>query len=405
MPFVNGEILIWARTTAGLSITDASGKLQILGAHGKTPEERLIVYENNQEEPSRALLVKMANVYRRPLLVFYLDSPPLKGARGTDFRKLPSDYSNFDDAKVDALIRDIYVRHEIVKSAIEDEDDFEPNKLINSIKRQKVPDEIARIIGEKIKFNLDDYQKKSNPHEAFKYFRKLVEEAGIFVLLLRDLGSYHTTFAVEEFRGFSISDNVAPFIVINSNDSKSAMSFTLGHELTHLFLGLTGISNAYFDSPAEKLCNEVSSEIILPSFELRNLPNLFHKTNEYLLHLISDFARAKNVSSTMVAYKLYRLDMINEDTWLFLQNEYRELWIENKEKEKVKRKDSQSGPSYYINKQFSLGLHLISRVDQLRQDGFLSTSNAGKILGVNPKNIQKLTNSTAFSNLDFKGEV
>ena len=67
----------------------------------------------------------------------------------------------------------------------------------------------------------------------------------MFVLLKGDLGNYRTAIDVEVFRGFAIADDIAPFVVINDNDSKAAWSFTLLHELTHLLLGQTGISGGH----------------------------------------------------------------------------------------------------------------------------------------------------------------
>ena len=55
------------------------------------------------------------------------------------------------------------------------------------------------------------------------------------------MGNYLSAIDVDVFRGFAIADDIAPFVVINDNDSVSAWSFTLLHELVHLLLGETGI--------------------------------------------------------------------------------------------------------------------------------------------------------------------
>ena len=89
-----------------------------------------------------------------------------------------------------------------------------------------------------------DYYAQPTPNEAFSLLRSRTEDAGVFVLLKGDLGSYHTAIPVDVFRGFAIADDVAPFVVINDQDSTPAWSFTLLHELVHLLLGQTGISGA-----------------------------------------------------------------------------------------------------------------------------------------------------------------
>jgi hypothetical protein len=66
------------------------------------------------------------------------------------------------------------------------------------------------------------------------HLREQAHQAGIFVLLEGDLGSYHSKISPEEFRGIAIADSVVPLIVINPNDAKSARVFTLVHELAHI---------------------------------------------------------------------------------------------------------------------------------------------------------------------------
>ena len=87
MPAVNPEILVWARKTAGLTLQDAVAKVGISDARGVEAVDRLTALERGEEKPTRPILVKMAQHYRRPLLAFYLNAPPQRDDRGPDFRK------------------------------------------------------------------------------------------------------------------------------------------------------------------------------------------------------------------------------------------------------------------------------------------------------------------------------
>jgi len=124
MPTVNPDILKWARETAALTLEDAAAKLNIGEARGVPAETRLAAYEAGEREPSRPLLVRMAKQYRRPLLTFYMSQAPRLGERGQDFRTLPPEHSTAQDALVDALIRDVRARQQMVRAALEDEEEI-----------------------------------------------------------------------------------------------------------------------------------------------------------------------------------------------------------------------------------------------------------------------------------------
>src|SRR3546814_17037769 len=64
---------------------------------------------------------------------------------------------------------------------------------------------------------------------------------------------------IDAFRGFALADPIAPFVVINDRDAKTAWSFTLLHEVAHLWIGATGVSGGHFEGSTEQFCNDVAS--------------------------------------------------------------------------------------------------------------------------------------------------
>lgn len=388
---INPEILKWAREKAGFSLEEASKKINLGVAYGMTPSQRLNSYEQGEYQPSRSLLTRMAKQYRRPLLLFYLKEPPKVADRGQDFRILPKGYTEENEALVDALLRDIKVRQSIIRNAMLDDEDVKELEYIGSFDKGEDLAKYSDAINHLLNFDVKDYYRNSTKADAFNFLRSCIENLGIFVLLIGDLGSYHTSFETSVFRGFALSDKIAPFIVINDNDSKAAWSFTLIHEFTHLLLGQTGISNSYTDNSIERLCNTVASNILLPENELVSLElDQVESFNDFV-NKISQFAEKRNLSNSMVAYRLFLNGVIAEHQWQELQAYFTKKWKESKEKRRQAARASKGGgPSYYVIRKHRLGENLISTVHNMTYEGFLSTVKAGKVLGVTPTRIQNL---------------
>jgi len=391
MPKVNPNIIRWARETAGLTLEEAAKKLGIHQARGVSAIDRLVAIESGDNVPTRPLLKKMAKQYRRPLLTFYLSAPPRKGDRGQDFRILPEDYSDIDEALLDALIRDVKARQSMVRAMLEDEEDTEPLPFVGSVKMSHGVSVVLSSIRERIQINMAEFRAEASATDAFRLLRDKVEAAGVFVLLIGNLGSYHTALDVETFRGFALADDIAPFVIINDQDAHSAWSFTLLHELVHIWLGQTGVSGWKAERSIEKFCNDVASEFLLPSSELEQL-NISNRTDlETTQTLISEFARNKNLSASMVAYRLHRIGTIDFESWKSLRDTFRKLWIDRRNEERVRtREQDRHGPTYYPVRRQRIGKALLTLVGSMMRAGAITTYKAGQVLGVKPKNVQNL---------------
>ncbi len=276
MPAVNPEILVWARETAGMSQGEAARKIVLHDSRNVTATDKLAAMERGQKEPSRSVLSRMARQYRRPLITFYMSGPPRKGDRGADFRTLDQEQFDTHHHLVDALVREVRSRQSMVRAVMEAEREAKRLPFVGKMQgidllSVHTSDAIDAICQE---FNLElpaQYYSQPNANNAFGLLRSKAEAAGVFVLLKGNLGSYHTNLPVDVFRGFVISDRIAPFVVINSQDPPSAQSFTLLHELVHLLLGDTGISGNIGGTDREMFCNSAASECLLPSVELVRL--------------------------------------------------------------------------------------------------------------------------------------
>ena len=381
---MNAELFRWARETSGLSLEQAASVLDIKDV------DRLHAIERGEEEPSRSLLLKMAKQYRRPLVTFYLPVPPAKGDRGEDFRTLPEDRSIAADALLDALIRDVKARQAVVRSLAEDDDEASPLAFVGSSSMQGSVKSVLASIKSILAIDIADYRRQRTTEEAFSYLRNKAESAGIFVLLIGNLGSHHSAIAVETFRGFAIADKFAPFVIINDQDAKTAWSFTLMHEIAHLWLGTTGVSGTSAEQAIEKFCNEVASSFLLPQGELATLRIDDDTPAEELIQLISSFANERHLSRKMVAYALFRSGQLSQAAWGRLDRILDDLWMSERAARKEKEKLNDSGPTYYVVRRYHLGRALLNLVDRSIGAGTLTPVKAAKVLGVKPRSVYPL---------------
>tara|TARA_E500000318_G_scaffold482_1_gene564 strand:- start:1522 stop:2724 length:1203 start_codon:yes stop_codon:yes gene_type:complete len=393
MPAVTPEILVWARETAGLTVRQAVDKLGIHDARGVAADDRLVAMEDGQADVSRPLLLKMAKLYRRPLLAFYMAAPPRKGDRGQDFRSLPERRPDAEPL-VDALVRDVRARQAMVHSILEDEE-AESLQFVASMSMADgvgaVLDSIRRTLG----LDLASFRALGTPEAAFSMLRSKVEEAGVFVLLIGNLGSHHSALDVEAFRGFAIADPIAPFIVVNDQDAKTAWSFTLLHELAHIWLGATGVSGSYAEGQMERFCNDVASNFLLPDHELRlmevdRISGLQEKVEQ-----ISTFANERLVSRSLVAYRLFRAGSISSDDWRELTDQFRIEWRQNRATQREQSRGRDRGPNYYVVRRHRLGSALLQLVARHMSEGALTPTKASKVLGVKPRSVATLLSNGA----------
>lgn len=380
MPRVNPEILIWAREAAGMSLDDAA---RAIGLSGADPSARLAAMEMGEREPSRRQIAKMAEKYRRPLLTFYLPEPPTRAPRAYDFRTM-RDREPLAEARVDALVRDVRVRQALVQSALQDLEEDQPVSFVGSMRIGHRPREIAEAMRATLQFDLDAYRAARTTNEAFELLRDSVEQAGVYVLLIGNLGHHTSSIDPKVFRGFALAGPVAPFIVINENDSRAAWSFTLLHELAHVFLGQGGISGYDGDAPIEQLCDEAAARFLLAPEELREI-DVRDATVERLVEAIGMFAGARKVSRKMVAYNLRKEGLITWETYRRVSERFDADRVDHLHAAPAGAVD------YYVVRRHRIGRSLTRLVHRMVASGALTSTKAGRVLGVKPTAVGRLT--------------
>ncbi len=393
MPAINPDILIWARESAGFAVEEAARKLGFKDTKQATGAEKLLAFERG-EVPSRALLVKMSKCYRQPLLTFYLAAAPRKGNRGNDYRTLPDGLPLTENALVDLLIRDLKARQSVVRTILVEEDEAEPVGFIGSITRQHGVRQVAELISSTIRFDLGAFRRIQGFEKAFAYLRNKVEAQGAFVLLASNLGTHHTDIDTRIFRGFAASDPIAPFIVINPLDSKAAWSFTLLHELAHLFLGESGVSGNYSEQEVEKFCNDVASEILLPADDFNNV--VFNTADsEVLIQELGSFSKRFNISRKLLAYRLYRRGTIDQNCWMELNEHFKQDWQKFRAAQKEQNQEKEIKINPNVVRRHRLGTALLSLVQRMSESGMITPTRAGFVLGVKALKVHNMFDTSA----------
>ncbi len=390
MVAVNPDILKWAREKAGLEVDDVAKKIFTDGKN-LSANEKLALLESGERQPTRPQLKKMSKAYHQPLMAFYLSKPPKRGDRGEDFRTLPEGRSDRKgNANLDFLMRNIKASQNLVRNLLEDEGDAEPLPFIDSARTSMEVEHVARDIVSALDFDLNAFREQKTIRDAFKYLRQRVESIGAFVLLASDLGSHHSTIPLDLFRGFAFADPIAPFIVINRQDAVSAWSFTALHEVAHLWLGRSGISGRWGQADVEKFCDKVAASILLPAYELNELPSFLHAQLDEAAPAISDFAIARKVSRTMVAYNLLNQGRLSQSLWRELSAQFAADWQRYRDDNRASRRQYKGGPSYYAVRRFHLGPALVGLTKYFVSSGELTPAKASVILGVNAAKVYQL---------------
>ena len=182
---------------------------------------------------------------------------------------------------------------------------------------------------------------------------------------------------------------MAPFVVINNHDSKTAWSFTLLHELTHLWIGKTGISAQTYDHAIEKYCNDVASNLLVSKKDIVKIYNDAGSDVTELLTSISSEMSIHNISGSLIAYRMYRDGHISVEVWTELRESLKDLWLAAKHKEKQHQSAGSSG-NYYNTMRHKVGGALVGLVRRSIHDGVLTETKAGKVLGVSSCSVAQM---------------
>lgn len=365
---INPAMLRWARDRVGFDI-EAAAK----AAHVKA--EQLERWEQGEDQPTFKQAQDMAQALQAPFGFFFLQQPPQEPPLLPDLRTvggapLEQPSVNLLDTIKQALQRQAWYADHLREQGTE------PLPFVGRFTAQAEPRAVAadirRVLGVAVETGQSAWE------DVHRKLIQAAEAAGVLVMRSGMVGNNtRRKLDVSEFRGFAISHPTAPVVFINAADAPAARLFTLVHELAHLWLGSSGISNA---SPGntrqeEVACNAIAGEFLAPADAFTQA--WAAASPEWPLRL-AELARRFHVSQLVVARRALDLGLIQRDT-------YSHFYLA--ELERFRQLEGQGG-SYYRNAGAKNSARFAKAVMAEAFSGRLLLRDAGKLLGVQPAKLR-----------------
>ena len=298
----NPALIQWARKTAGYDLAMAAQKLG-------QDEKRLGAWEAGEEQPTIAQLRKAAEVYKRPLAVFYLDERPTGFTALKDFRRLPQGMPRSFSPKLRFLIRRFLERQEWAEEYRKQRGGRVPECVGSETITSNASDAATRV-RRLLKISLAEQQSWGDPNVAFRRWIEACEAVGVLVFQSSDV-------ALDEMRGFAVPRELAPAVLVNSKDTRAARIFTLFHELAHILIGAAGVSDLRIASQPrseeqgiEVFCNSLAAETLVPESKL--VADVKRNRQSGIDGMIKSIARLYSVSREVIARRLLDLNRITK---------------------------------------------------------------------------------------------
>lgn len=320
-------------------------------------------------------LENLSSILRYPLFYLMLDSP----VKEIDQLSI-SDFRTVKSSKVNPSIN---LKEEIdfCKSQQDWFSDFvRQNEIItfDYINKFTLKDS-PKFAGDTLRNYLGiTYKSAKKPYEYNKILKSIFEEHNIIVNTSKVLKHTKNQLSVSEFRGFALTDKFAPLIFVNGNDSVSAQIFTLCHELGHICLGLSGVSDISCKNEikSEKWCNEFAANILLPENDIRDD---FEKITDIDLFLEKSVEKY-HVSLNAILIRILNLKLISKTDFEFFWNKAEIQY--QKFLESTKKIKKTSGGSYYRTVNSRLSSLLTKSLIAATSVGQTTYREAASLLGL-----------------------
>lgn len=379
--YITPKVLKWARESARMS-------LEIAGAKVSVSTEKLSAWEKGETQPTIKQAEALAKTYRRPFALFFLPEIPGDFQPLQDFRRKAS--KPLSTASI-FIIREIQQKQAWISDIYKD-DNYQPLPFVGKFSVHDNPQQVAENILDTLQIDPQNYL-ADNP---IKEWIDKAESNGIFISKTSFIHS-RLKLDSEEIQGFTIADQYAPFVFINSDDWNAPQLFTLVHELAHVWIAESGISNEVEPElkhkdklhPIELFCSEVAANALMPTVVMNCLEMSVFDSSKNVFKT----SKKLGVSSFAFLVRAFNLALISLDRYRKLKKEADtefQAFVQREEERKAKQKKREGGPKYYLlllNKNSRLFTQTV--LDAFK-GGSIEPTQASSLLNTQVNNFSKL---------------
>ena len=352
---IRPEILRWAFQRAGYSEEKAIKDFP-----------KLQDWLSKEKMPTISQLQAFASKFFVPFGYLFLQQIPTETIPFPMFRG-EAGLSNHFDLNVYDTVMNVQSRQDWLEDYLF-ENEIDTCQLVGSVK-------LSTPVGETVARLRNDLQ--LDPRWAFGQLRidmalnfltQKLEDVGIFLAFNGVVGNNtHRTLKVSECRGFALVNKTAPYIFVNSADSKFAQMFTLIHETAHIMLGISaGHAGEGFPchDAVEDYCDKVAAEFLVPAEVIRKIWN----------GDIKCASRRFKVSEIVIARRAHDLHLLSDEA-------YKAFWLEYSNRP-ISAKKETSGGSFYLTSVKRVGKLFATHVRNAVNNRQLSYTDAYRLTGL-----------------------
>ena len=354
------KVIEWAAKRAGVPLDDVANKVS------RRPQRIL------EGQMTLGQAEKFATLTNLPLgYLFLRDVPAQRDIPLPDFRSIQDREPlgiDFFDVFDDIQYKQQWFRDYLIEVGANE------LSFVGSVAPGATPEKVATAISDTLQLDRERMRTAGSPESLYSYLAQCSESAGMLVFKNGVVGSNNSRpLSVSQFRGFAIADPFCPAIFINGADAGAAWAFTLLHEVAHIALGQSAItdSSPKSSNTTEALCNAAAAEVLVPKVDFLREWGRQRGEPETKLETLRLYFK---VSKVVVARRALDARFIDYAT-------YSRIYA------LARRAASSSGGDFYATLGTRNGKKFSSTVSELAYSGELGLRHAARLLNTSPSNV------------------